>query len=382
MTRIAVVGLGPIGSLHVDNLLGGKIKDTKLVAICEQRPVDDPKFNGIKIYKDIDEMLAQKDEFDAVIISTPSFTHYPLAKKSLEAGFHTLVEKPIALCTADAQELMEISKRTGKICAIMLNQRTTPLYARIKELVDNGDVGEIHRVSWTMSNWYRPDIYFTSSPWRGTWKGEAGGVLINQSIHNIDIWAWIFGLPKSLRAWCKYGKYHSIEVEDEVTCVMQLENGATASFITSTGEYPGANRLLIAGDKAFILAENDKLTITRYKDGSITRYTHDTKYVFGSPETEVTEESFADKGLQHVGVVNNFVGAIRGECTLDYESAEGKLSLAMANAMLMSSWLEKEVEFPFSDAEYKKLLDSKIATSKLRENPKTDFIIDFNKSFK
>lgn len=382
MVRIAVVGLGPIGSLHVDNILGGKIAGATLAAVCEQRPVNDPKFDGVKIYKDLDEMLKAKDEFDAVIVSTPSFTHYPMAKKCLEAGFHTLVEKPMALCTADAEDIAQTARRSGKICAVMLNQRTTPLYSRIKELVSSGEIGEVNRVSWTMSNWYRPDIYFTSSPWRGTWKGEAGGVLINQSIHNIDIWAWVFGMPKTVRAWCKYGRYHNIEVEDEVTCVMQLQNGANATFVTSTGEYPGANRLLIAGDKAFILAENDKLSITRYKDGSLSKYTHDTKYVFGSPDTETSEESFNDKGSQHIGVVENFVSAIRGDGRLDYTASEGKKSLAMANAMLMSSWLGRDVEMPFDDVEYKRLLDEKIAGSRLRENPKTDFIIDFKKSFK
>ena len=215
MIKFAVVGMVPIGSMHIDNLRAGKINNAELACVCEQRPVDDPKYADVKIYKDIDEML-NAGGFDAVIISTPSFTHFGLGKKSLEAGYHTLIEKPIALCTADAIELQEIAKKCGKTCAIMLNQRTTPLYVRIKELIDNGEIGKINRISWTMSNWYRPDIYFSSSPWRGTWKGEAGGALINQSIHNIDIWAWAFGMPEKLRAWCKYGKYHDIEVEDAV----------------------------------------------------------------------------------------------------------------------------------------------------------------------
>lgn len=230
MVKFAVIGMGPIGSMHVDNLMSGKIPDAKIICACEQRPVNDPKYKELKIFGNLDEMLAAGG-FDAVIVSTPSFTHFPLAKKCLEAGYHTLVEKPIALCTADALELQNIARKCGKTCAIMLNQRTTPIYTRIKELVENGEIGKINRISWTMSNWYRPDIYFASSPWRGTWKGEAGGALINQSIHNIDIWAWVFGMPKTLRAWCKYGKYHDIEVEDEVICHMDLPNGAQAPLL-------------------------------------------------------------------------------------------------------------------------------------------------------
>lgn len=381
MVKIGVIGLGPIGSMHVDNLMAGKIANAQLSCICEQREVSDPKYAGVKIYKDIDDMLANAD-IDAVIVSTPSFTHYPLGKKALEAGKHALVEKPVALCTADAEELAAIAKKVGKVCAVMLNQRTTPLYVRIKELVQSGELGKINRVSWIMSNWYRPDIYFTSSPWRGTWKGEAGGALINQSIHNIDVIAWIFGLPKTLRAWCKYGKYHNIEVEDEVSCVMQFDGDMTASFITSTGEHPGENRLVIAADKAFVVAADDKLSIKRFAEGSLSDYTSNTKYVFGYPETVETIETFDGKGAQHVGVVSNFVNAIEGASELEYASSEGELSLQLANAMLLSSWKNKDVPLPLDSAEYKNSLDEKIQKSVLRANPKTDFIVDFKKSFR
>lgn len=381
MIKFAVVGMGPIGSMHIDNIMAGKIGGAALACVCEQRPVDDPKYAGLKIYKDIDEMLAAGG-FDAVIISTPSFTHFPLAKKSLEAGFHTLVEKPIALCTADAIELQNISKKAGKTCAIMLNQRTTPLYARIKQLIDAGEIGKINRISWTMSNWYRPDIYFSSSPWRGTWKGEAGGALINQSIHNIDIWAWAFGMPEKLRAWCKYGKYHDIEVEDEVICHMDMPGGAGATFITSTGEHPGSNRLEIAGDKAFVVAENDQLKISRFKGTTLSEYTANTLYMFGSPDVEETVETFEGKGEQHVGVLKNFVGALEGKNALDFDGSQGELSLELANAMLMSSWTDSEISLPLDHAAYKKLLGEKIASSKLRENPKKNAIVDFKKSFR
>ena len=381
MVRFAVIGMGPIGSMHVDNLMGGKIPEATIACACEQRPVEDPKYAGLKIYKELDDMLAAGG-FDAVIVSTPSFTHYPLAKKCLEAGYHTLVEKPIALCTADAIELQEFAKKCGKKCAIMLNQRTTPLYARIKELIDSGEIGKINRVSWTMSNWYRPDIYFQSSPWRGTWKGEAGGALINQSIHNIDIWAWAFGMPEKLRAWCKFGKYHDIEVEDEVVCHLDLKGGASATFITSTGEYPGANRLEIAGDKAFVVAENDALTITRFEGSSLSEYTRDTLYMFGSPDTKTETEMFDGKGEQHVGVLKNFARAIDSDGRLDFDASQGELSLELANAMLLSAWTDSEVSFPLDHAKYKKMLDGKIASSKLRDKPRQGAIVDFKKSFK
>ena len=170
MIKIGIVGLGPIGSMHAENLKSGKIPNAVLHCACEQKPVDESKYPGVKIFKDTSDMFANGG-MDAVIISTPSFTHYPLGIAALNAGLHTLVEKPVALCTADADELSAAARKAGKLCAVMLNQRTTPLYARIKQLVQSGELGEINRVDWTMTNWYRPDIYFTSSPWRGTWKG-------------------------------------------------------------------------------------------------------------------------------------------------------------------------------------------------------------------
>ena len=351
MVKIGIVGLGPIGSMHADNLSAGKIPGAQLVCACEQKPVDESKYPGVKIFKDFDDMLA-KGGMDAVIISTPSFTHFPLGEKSLKAGFHTLVEKPVALCTEDACGLVKAAKGAGRLCGVMLNQRTTPLYARIKELVESGSLGEINRVDWTMTNWYRPDIYFTSSPWRGTWKGEAGGALLNQSIHNIDIFAWVFGMPKSVRAWCKFGKYHSIEVEDEVCCRMELSNGANATFATSTGEYPGK------------------------------KYTEETKYMFGVPESEEIVETFEGKGEQHVGVLKNFAGAIEGKEKLEYSAEEGAKSLEIANLMLLSAWTDSQADSPIDGAKYKKMLEKKSAASKLRENPKTDFIVEFQKSFR
>ena len=222
IVNIAVVGLGPIGSLHVKNLLSQKIAGARLACICEQRGADSAQYGGVPIFTDLDEMLKSRS-FDAAVISTPSFTHYPLAKKILQAGYDVLVEKPVALCTSDAEDLRETARKLGKVCAVMLNQRTNALYSKIRDLVVSGRLGEIDRVSWTMTSWYRPNIYFTSSPWRGTWKGEAGGALVNQSIHNLDIFAWTFGVPEKLRAWCEFGKYHDIEVEDEVVCRMKLK---------------------------------------------------------------------------------------------------------------------------------------------------------------
>lgn len=381
MLKIALIGLGPIGSLHIDNLTGGKVKDAELVAVCDMRKVDNPKIAHLPFYEKVDEMLA-KSGADAVVIATPSFTHFNLAKQCLEAGKNVLVEKPISLCSLDAKELGEIAKKAGKICAVMLNQRTTPIYKRIKELVSSGEIGKVNRVSWNMSNWFRPQIYYDMSSWRGLWKGEAGGVLINQAIHNIDAFAWIFGLPQTLRAWCKFGKYHNIEVEDEVSAFMEYPENMTATFITSSGEHPGTNRFEISAEKAYLVAEDGKLRISKFVGESLREFTLNTKYAFGTPETEETVEEFEGKGGQHAEVMNNFTQACLGNAKCDYDASQGALSLTLANAMLLSGCTNADVNFPFDDAAYAKLLAQKQANSQLRTEVRKDFILDFNKSFR
>ncbi len=380
MLKIALIGLGPIGSLHIDNLVSGKIEGCELCAVCDARRVENPKIAGIPFYPSADELL-EKGGADAVIIATPSFTHFELSKKCLEAGAHVLVEKPMALCSRDAKELGEIARRAGKVCAVMLNQRTTPVYRRIRELVKSGAAGRIRRVSWNMTNWFRPQIYFDMSSWRGLWKGEAGGVLINQAIHNIDAFAWIFGLPQSLRAWCKFGKYHNIEVEDEATCFMEYPDSMTATFITSSGEHPGMNRFEISGDKMYIVAEDSRLKISE-TEGGTSEFTMNTKYAFGTPETRDYEEVWEGRGEQHAGVLKNFVRACLGLGECEYGPEQGILSLRLANAMLFSSLTASEVKFPFDDEAYAELLRGKQEASKLRESVRRDFILDFKKSFR
>ena len=378
--KLGIIGLGAIGSMHIKNIQDGKAQGCEIVAICDEKFIDPVKFAGLKAYSNVDELLSDAN-VEAVLVATPSFNHFELAKKCLEANKHVLIEKPIALTSLDAKQIVELARTRGKVCGIMLNQRTTPMYARIKELVSSGELGKINRASWFMTNWYRPQIYFSSSNWRGTWKGEAGGALINQSIHNIDIFAWIFGMPESLRAWCKFGKYHNIEVEDEATAYFTFPNDMSATFATATGEYPGTNRLEIAGDKGFLVAENDKLKITRF--ASLKDYTLNTKYVFGTPDDTVEEQSFTDKGAQHSGVLTNFVNAVDNGAKFDFDAQEGYNSVCLANAMLLSSWTNSDVSLsPFDDEAYAKILAEKTATSSFRENVDTDFITEFSKSFR
>ncbi|MDD5351134.1 MAG: Gfo/Idh/MocA family oxidoreductase, partial [Chthoniobacteraceae bacterium] len=242
--RFGIAGLGNMGGIHARSLLEGQIPRAVLAAVAD--PVADlTPFAGAKPFRSTEEMIAS-GEIDAILIATPHFAHVPLGIAALERGLHVLVEKPISVDKAAAQSLLAAHTNPAQVFGAMFNQRTDPHFRKIRELIRNGELGAIRRVNWTITNWFRTDAYYNSGGWRATWSGEGGGVLLNQCPHNLDLFQWLFGMPAKVRAHCHFGRYHDIEVEDDVTAYLEYANGATASFITSTGEYPGTNRLEIA----------------------------------------------------------------------------------------------------------------------------------------
>ena len=257
--RIGIIGIGNIGSAHALNIFNGKIKGLELTALCD---IDPNRFKWAKntfgmqipLYSDY-RLLLKSGLVDAILIATPHSLHPFIAMDGFRANLHVLTEKPAGIDTFHVRQMNKAAKESGKIYAIMYNQRTNPLFARLKSMVEEGKLGEIKRFTWIVSNWYRTQAYYNSGTWRGSWSGEGGGVLMNQCPHNLDIWQWITGMPVKIRAFCKYGHYHNITVEDDVTIVAEYANKATAVFITSTGEYPGTNRMEYIGTKGKVIIE-------------------------------------------------------------------------------------------------------------------------------
>lgn len=243
--RVGVIGIGNIGSAHAAAIADGKVKGMKLTALCD---ISKEKLNGLsqeyrecKLFDDYKKLIDSK-ETDAVVISVPHILHAEIGKYALKNNTHILVEKPVDISVSAARELNETASETDRTFALMLNQRTNYLFNKAKEIVKTGQLGNLKRSVWIITNWYRTQCYYDSGSWRATWSGEGGGVLLNQAPHNLDLWQWICGKPKYVTAFCEVGKYHNIEVEDDVTIFAQFENGATGTFITTTGEYPGTNR--------------------------------------------------------------------------------------------------------------------------------------------
>jgi len=359
--RLGIVGLGVMGQAHARNILERKIPRLRLAAVADSDPARRAKFGDLPGFASDRELIAS-GLVDAVLIATPHYFHPDTGIAALEAGLHVLVEKPIAVQRADCERLIAAHRDPKLVFAAMFNQRSDPLYRKLRQLVQSGALGEIRRVQWTATNWFRPAAYYTSSAWRATWAGEGGGVLLNQCPHNLDLFSWIFGQPKRVRGFCSFGRYHDIEVEDDVTAYFELPGGATATFITSTGEAPGANRIEVVADNGRVVAENGALRFTRNLVPA-SKFSRTTKELFAAPPTRERVFTFKDSGAQHVAILRNFADAILRGKPLMAPAADGIRSVELANAILLSSWTDRPVDLPFDSALYARWLKRKISDS-------------------
>jgi predicted dehydrogenase len=325
-----------------------------LSAVCSPVPEQLAKFPSVRQFARAEDLI-RSGAANAVLIATPHYSHTSLGVDALRHGLHVLVEKPISVHKADAERLLAAHTDPRLVFAAMFMMRTDPVFQKIRSLLQNGDLGPVQRLAWTITNWFRPDAYYASAPWRGTWKGEGGGVLLNQCPHQLDLLQWFIGMPCRLRAFCHLGKYHRIEVEDEVTAYLEYDNGATATFIASTGEAPGANRLEIAGDNGRLVFENSTLTFIR-NEVPASEFCRTTREMFVGPPTQTAVIPIEGVGGQHMAIVRNFVDAILDGTPLIAPAAEGIRSVELANAMLLSSLQQRTIALPMDGAVFEKEL--------------------------
>ncbi len=357
-----------MGANHAANILAGKVKGMELTAVADFNEPKRARFPGIKGFVTADELIASR-LVDAVLIATPHYDHPITGVKALKAGLHVLVEKPLAVHKADGQRLIAAHKNKRLVFATMLNQRTDGFYRKIRELVRGGELGRLRRINWIITTWFRTEAYYKSSSWRATWAGEGGGVLLNQCVHNLDLFQWIFGMPKQVRAFCGFGRYRNVEVEDDVTAYFEYAPGTSAVFITSTGEAPGTNRLEVVGERGKVVYENDRLVFTR-NEMEMSRFAKISPKPFARPEAEHIDLPAEGHGGQHVEVLQNFADAILHRTPLIAPAVEGLPAVELANAMLLSSWKGTTVELPINAAYYERKLRQCIAESKVKVRKK------------
>ena len=371
--RVGIIGIGGMGTSHAQELIAGKVPNAELTAVCDIRAerlewAKQSFGDSIKLFDNTDSFFQSK-AFDAVMIVTPHYDHPGLAIQSLNSGYHTLIEKPAGVYTKAVREMNEVAFQSDKVFAIMYNQRTNPLYKKLKELIESGELGELKRSIWIITNWYRPQSYYDAGEWRATWSGEGGGVLLNQDPHQLDLWQWICGMPKRVRAFMSFGKYHDIEVEDDVTAYVEYENGATGLFVTTTGEAPGTNRLEVTGDRGKIVIEDDKLTFWRLRV-SERDFNRDFKGGFGSPEYWKCEIPTPGENSQHIGIMRDWVSAILNGTKLIAPGVEGIKGLTISNAMHLSAWTDSWVDIPFDEVLFYEKLQERIENSTFKKSVK------------
>lgn len=373
--------MGNMGSHHAGYLLAGKVNGCELTAVAANSPekLAPYQLRGLKTFVG-GENLIRSGGVDAVIIATPHYQHTSLGIAALQAGLHVMVEKPISAHKADAERLIAVRHQHPKLVfGAMFQMRTEPRYQEIKKLIANG-LGPIVRFNWIITEWFRTEAYYASGGWRATWKGEGGGVLINQCLHQLDTLQWLLGMPKRVRAFVQLGRFHNIEVEDDVTAYLEFANGVNGVFVSTTGEAPGTNRFEISGDLGKVLLENDRLTFFQ-NEVSSSETCRTAKLGFQKPECKKIEIPISNEPAQHASLTQNFIDAIRSGAPLIAPGEEGIHSIELANVILYSGLINQTVELPLDGAPYERKLNELIAASKFEKKVVKTSNEDFTKSF-
>ena len=383
--NLGILGIGNIGRDHIKRIVDGKCPEIHLAAVCDLKTerleyARELAGKELPVLTEALEMM-KSGLIDSVLISIPHYDHPKYAMLAMECGLHVLLEKPAGVYTKQVLEMNAFAEAHDVKFGLMMNQRTNCVYRKMRELVQSGELGEIRRTNWIITNWYRPQAYYDSGDWRATWSGEGGGVLLNQCPHNLDLWQWICGLPKSVYAHMHFGKWHNIEVEDDVSAYVEYENGATGMFITSTGDAPGTNRFEITLDKGKLIAEGDRLTMWK-SEISEKEFSATNTSPFGSMKFKVSEVETDGENPQHAGVMNAFASAILHGTPLVAEGVEGIRGLTLSNAMHLSAFTGKTIDLETFDHElYYEELMKRVAASRRKTNVAETVAGDMSNTF-
>lgn len=377
----ALIGVGNMGKKYVDMIVSGKVSNMKLTAIVIRRDelmewgksLVNIDGQPVKIFRSADEMFEEEADnikksggsntlYDAVIIATPHKTHASLALKAFELGKDVLCDKPAASDIGEAIDMTEASKKHNSIYGMVFHQRLYSKYMKIKQMIDNGELGQLKRVCLINSRYLRTSHYHKSGLWRSSFAGEGGGALINQGQHILDMFQYLFGMPQRMFALIPFGKYNDFAVDDEDTIIMDYDNGMTATFILTTGEAVYEERMEIIGTKAKILLEDDILTITRHRD--VEEYIK-TESVNSRENMKFTQEviEFVKQPEPYIELLGKFARSCieHNDKYLVAGAEEGINSLMLCAGAYYSACTNMPVELPLDRYEYKKLMDELIA---------------------
>ncbi|MCR8633031.1 Gfo/Idh/MocA family protein [Paenibacillus radicis (ex Xue et al. 2023)] len=384
--KLGVVGLGGMGNSHLRYLI--QMDNVELVGVCdvvkENADSTEAVYNTKAYYSHTE--LFEKSGIEAVLIAVPHYDHTPISIDAFNRGIHVLCEKPIAVHVNDAKKTIaayELAREKDPtlIFGIMFQERTLPFHKKIKDIIDGGELGKLIRATWINTKWFRSQLYFDSGDWRATWAGEGGGILTNQCPHNLDLYQWLFGVPARINGFAHIGKYHDIEVEDEVTAYFEHDNGMVGHFIVTTAETPGSNRMEIVGEYGKLIYEDNKIVFYRTRE-SMLRFIKESQSRMGNVEnwyTEIPVDVSVPSG--HRLVTEKFIAAIQnGGGELIAHGPEGINGLTIANAIMLSSFNDQTIRLPIDADEYEKKLNELIKSSKYEKKVNKDGAMDISYS--
>lgn len=394
--KLGIIGIGNMGTNHLKGIVDQADCELVVTAIADR--LDNKLESALKYVTDHNEKcpdnvvpvpatfkegldLIKSGLCEAILIAVPHYDHPVLAIEGFKAGLHVMCEKPAGVYTLQVREMMEEADKHPELkFGMMFNQRTNCLYRKMKEIIDSGELGEIRRTNWIITDWYRPQAYYDSGDWRATWSGEGGGVLLNQCPHNLDLWQWVCGMPVTVDSKMRFGRLHDVEIEDEVTTYVEYANGATGTFITTTGEAPGTNRFEVVCDGGTIICDDGQLILKKL-DMFESEFTKVNQAAFGRPRCTVTRVETDGLNLQHKGVRNAFAAAILRDEPLVADGREGINGLMLSNAMHLSAWTGKTVELPFDEQLFKDLLMDHVKNSRRKGTVVTGEVADLSDTY-
>lgn len=373
--KLGVIGIGNEGTGLIRMIQEGKCPEIQVTAVADINPERlqwaETLGPDVGRFSNAEEML-DSGLIEAALVAVPHYDHPRYAMECMKRGLHVLVEKPAGVYTRQVREMNAMAARSSVKFGMMFNQRTNCIYRKMRELVKGGSLGDIKRTNWIITNWYRPQAYYDSGDWRATWSGEGGGVLLNQCPHNLDLWQWICGMPVQVEAHMRFGRWHDIEVEDDVTAYVEYANGATGTFVTTTGDFPGSNRFEVTLEKGKLLAEDGKLILWETAV-SEPEFSKTNTMPFGQPACTRIEVGTDGQSPQHAGVMNAFAAAVLRDEPMVAGGEEGIDGLALSNAMHLSAWLGRPVSLPLDEDLYYEELMKRVKNSRRKETGKIVF---------
>lgn len=354
--RVALIGFGGMGRIYAKMIHAGMIPELRLTGVCCRNASGQEllrkDFPDVCIYADIDDMATHEADFDAVIIVTPHTSHIPIGLQMAQLGKHILMDKPAGISAGEVEELVRYCEDHALTFSMIFHNRCLPAFAKAREMVRAGALGKLHRAVWVCNSWYRTPAYHRSAPWRSSWNGECGGLMINQNPHYLDMWNWFFGLPDKVYAALEFGRYNDFQVDDAADVQFFYDSGFHGTMISATGEAPGVNRLEIWGSKGRLTVEDGKTLIFDENEMTTEEFAANNREVFTELTHNAHQIPLEPAGIPYQHVMCRFAQTVLTGAQAVADGWDGLKEVQLANAVYVSGWEERRVTLPVEEARY------------------------------